>query len=499
MHKRFVAIWFRHLTTDRLIRRKPDLKGMPFVLAMPEHGRMVVKAASASAQEKGIRVDMVLADCRAILPSLQVFDEDPELPEKLLNNLAEWSIRFTPITAIDLPDGLLLDVSGCTHLWGGEQPYLKDIVTRLRGYGYTVHAAMADTIGTAWAISRYGRTTPIIETGKQVEALLQLPPAALRLEPAMLQRLEKLGLYQISSFIKMPRNALRRRFGQLLLTRLDQALGQELELLQPIRPIEPYQERLPSLEAIRTATGIEIALKKLLERLCIRLAKEGKGLRKAVFKCYRIDNAIKHIEIGTNRPSRNVEHLFKLFDIKIPTIEPGLGIELFILEARIVEDISPVQDALWNSATSSNDTHIAELLDRIAGKVGITTIHRYLPDQHFWPERSIKIASSLEEKPLTEWSKDLPRPVHLLYKPELIEVTVALPDYPPMLFRYKDKLHNVSKADGPERIEQEWWIEEGLYRDYYIVEDEDGARYWVFRLGHYHNSEPKWFLHGFFA
>jgi protein ImuB len=261
----------------------------------------------------------------------------------------------------------------------------------------------------------------------------------------------------------------------------------------------PYQERLPSLEPIRTATGIEIALKQLLESLCVRLTKEGKGLRTCVFKAFRMDGNIQQIGIGTIYPSRNVEHLFKLFENKISTIAPALGIELFLLEAPVIEDVSPTQDALWNTASSHSDMGIAELLDRLVGKVGINAIHRYLPDEHYWPERSIKTASSLQEKPVTKWRSDLTRPVHLLPKPEDIEVAVALPDYPPMLFKYKGQLHNITKADGPERIEQEWWLEEGLYRDYYSVEDEGGARYWLFRLGSYDEGDPKWFIHGFFA
>lgn len=499
MARRFIAIWFRHLLTDWLTRRQPELRDVPFVIAGQERSRMVVKAVNHLAQAKGIFPGMVVADCRAIFPTLQIFDDKPEQAGKLLYALAEWCIRFTPVVAIDMPDGLILEISGCAHLWGGERLYFKEIITRLKGHGYDVRAAIADTIGTAWAISRFGQITPIIETGNQLQALLPLPPAALRLDIAMLDRLQKLGLTQISSFIKMPRRALQRRFGQSLLMRLDQALGQEIEVIESIQPVQPYQERLPSLEPIRTATGIEIALKKLLEALCLRLMQEGVGLRTCVFKCYRVDGNIQQVEIGTSRASRNTEHLFKLFEIKIPGIEPALGFELFILEATKVEDISPEQDALWNTTSSHNDIKVAELLDRLAGKVGKDIIHRYLPAEHYMPERSVTIASSFRDKQLTEWRVDLPRPIHLLPSPEPIEVTVAIPDYPPMLFRYKGKLHNVKKADGPERIEQEWWIEEGLYRDYYCIEDEEGCRYWLFRLGHYQTGEPKWFIHGFFA
>ncbi|MBS1688922.1 MAG: DNA polymerase Y family protein, partial [Bacteroidetes bacterium] len=286
MAKRFVSIWFQQLTADWMVRHQPQLKDTDFVLAAPEHGRMIVKAVSNSAQQKGICLGMVVADCRAILPSLQVFDDKPELPEKLLRALAGWCLRYTPAVAIDLPDGLMLDVTGCPHLWGGEIQYLKDILTRLRGFNYHVRAAIADTIGTAWAISRYGLNTPLIIPGMQADALLPLPPAALRLEASTIERLEKLGLYQVENFIDMPRRALRRRFGPSMLLRLDQALGQEIEFIDPIQPIEPYQERLPCLEPIRTATGIEIALQKLLEMLCERLAKENKGLRCCLFKAW---------------------------------------------------------------------------------------------------------------------------------------------------------------------------------------------------------------------
>lgn len=498
MSKRYVAIWFRHLTTDRLVRRKPELKDKPFVLATPERGRMVVKAASMAASAKGIFPGMVVADCRAILPSLEVFDNEPDLAERLLTALAEWCIRFTPVAAVDMPDGLILDVSGCPHLWGGEQPYLKDILTRLRDFGYDVRVAMADTIGVAWAIARYGKVTAIIPSGKEIEALAPLPPAALRVEPQSVDKLEKLGLYQLQSFIKMPRSALSRRFGKKILLRIDQALGHTSEFIAPVQPLVPYQERLPSLEPIRTGKGIEIALQKLLEELCKRLEGESKGVRKIVFKAYRIDNNVQQIEAGTVRPSRNVKHLFKLLETKIPTITPGLGIELFMLEAPIVEEMTAAQEALWSNKVN-DDGEIAELLDRLAVKVGVNTIHRYLPDEIYMPERSIKEASSLQEESAIDWDEDVPRPVFLLPIPERIEVMVQLPDYPPIQFRYQDKWHKVAKADGPERIEQPWWIENGLYRDYYCVEGDKGARYWLFRLGAYNATEPKWFIHGFFA
>jgi protein ImuB len=499
MSKRFVSIFFRHLTTDWFALRQPALRNTAFVISAASHGRMMIVSANAIAQSKEIYSGMVLADARAIVPSLHVLDDKPGLSDKLLNRLAEWCIRFTPFVSVDPPDGLILDGTGCSHLWGGDEFYLKEIIKRLKDRGYSVEAGMADTIGAAWAIARFTNKSFVLESGQHTTALLSLPGAALRIEADTIERLNKLGLRQVKDFIGMPRSALRRRFGVNLIQKLNQALGHEEEIIQPVQPIEPYHERLSCLELIVTAAGIEIALQRLLEIVCNRLQHEQKGLRKAIFKSYCIDGRIEILEIGTNHPSNNPGHIFKLFENKLSTIRPDLGVELFVLEAPKVEDHSPVQEKLWNNTSGLDNLKLSELLDRLAGRFGSNKIHRYLPDEHYWPERSIKLASSLNEKSITTWKVDRPRPLQLLSRPELIQVTAPVPDYPPMNFRYKGKLHIVIKADGPERIEQEWWIQEGQHRDYYYVEDEEGHRYWLFRLGHYSDKAYQWFVHGFFA
>jgi protein ImuB len=529
MATRYLSLWFRHLLTDWVSLRRPALLGVPFVLAEPDHGRKIITAANIAAQTEGIDVGMVVADARVLCPGLEVLDHDPERADKLLKALALWCIRYTPRVAVDPPDGLILDVSGCAHLWGGERPYLKEIVTRLRTAGYDVRGAMTDTVGAAWGVARFGRVTPLIESGQQEKALLTLPPAALRLSPEVLGRLQKLGLYQVGQIVGQPRSALRRRFGKELLLRLDQAFGQEMETILPVQPVAPFEERLPCLEPICTAGGIEIALTRLLEALCRRLQQEGKGLRAAVLKGYRIDGKLEEIAIGTNHASHNINHLFKLFEGKIQTIEPDLGIEVFVLEAPKVEDVLTRQETLWGGPCGVDDIGLAELLDRLTNHMGAGagggtrargatgagagggtrargatgaagSINRYLPSEHYWPERSIKPAASLQDKPASAWPDDRPRPIHLLAKPEPIEVTAPIPDYPPMLFRHKGVLHKITRADGPERIENEWWIEGIRHRDYYAVENEQGERYWLFRSGHYEgNATGKWFLHGFFA
>ena len=494
------------------------------MLAAKDHNRVVITAASPEAGKEGLYPGMVVADARALLPELVVLDDKAGREGRLLRGLGEWCIRFTPIVGVDepggsavtgaaggtaatgaaggteRPDGLILDVSGCAHLWGGEEPYLKEILRRLRAIGYRVRGAMADTMLAAWAVARYGKGYPIVAPDGQAEMLGSLPCEALRLEAATAERLQQLGLARIDKFISMPRGALRRRFGPHLLQRLDQALGNAEESLEPIFPVESFAERLPCLEPIQTRTGIEIALQRLLNQLCLRLQQEGKGLRTAIFKGYRLDGKIESIEISTTRATHQPNHLFALFEIRLATIEPELGIELFVLEAPKVEDAAPAQTTLWSGSAGLEDNGLAALLDRLVGKFGAGVIHRYLPEERYWPERSYREAADLRETPTTAWPIDRPRPIQLLPHPEPIQVTAPIPDYPPMLFRYKGVLHKTAKADGPERIEREWWVDAGLHRDYYTVEDEAGGRYWLFRSGHYRDDHsPQWFIHGFFA
>jgi protein ImuB len=500
MAKRFVTIWFRHLKTDWFSIRKPALRNIPFVLSAPDHGRMIIKAVNELALVRGIEPGMVVADARAIFPSIEVLDDDAALSEKLLKSIANWCIRYTDIVSIDSQEGIIMDVTGCAHLWGGEIKYLRDIHSRLKNKGYDVRISIADSIGAAWAIAHYGSDSTIVEKGKQMEALLPLPPSALRLEPNIVDRLHKLGLHNIRRFIRMPRPALRRRFGQELILRLDQALGYEEEPIIPVQPIEAWRDRLPCLEPIVTATGIEIALRLLLDSICQKMKLEGMGFRNALFTCFRTDGKTEKIEIGTHRATQNAKHLYKLFEDKISLIEPEPGIELFVMEALKSEKISPLQEKLWDAVCGLEDAGLSELMDRLANRFGENPIKRFLPSEHYLPEKSFKESESLSESTGTAWLIDRPRPLQILSKPERIEVTAPVPDYPPMLFRYEGKLHKVKKSDGPERIEQEWWIQDGPLRDYYSVEDEEGQRYWLFRSGHYQeNEKPRWFIHGFFS
>jgi protein ImuB len=482
--RRYLSLWFRHLMTDWFTRLRPALKDAPFVFAATQKSRQVITYVSALAASHGVTAGMTVSDAKVLVPNLDVNFSDTN-PETLLHRIALRCIRYSPDVSIDPPDGLILNITGCTHLWGGEERYYKEITGRFLAGGYHARGAIADTAGAAWAVARFVQRPLIIPVQQHIEVLRQLPPTALRLPPTTLGRLRKLGLSKIQNILDQPRTSLTPRFGKELLLRLDQAFGNIEEYRVSVIPPLPYGERLPCLDPVVTAGGIEYALTRLLEQLCLRLQREGKGIRTALFHCYRVDGKIISLSIGTTRATYNITHLFKLFQTKIQEIEPALGIELFTLEAPKVDEAMPGQEALWGGPGGID---LAELLDRIANKTGMDALARFFPAQHHWPERSFVRVPLKKKDPTEPWPTD-PRPIHVFDPPEPITVTAPVPDYPPMSFRYKDHLYKVTAANGPTRP-----------RDYYTIEDEEGARYWVFRSGHYGDSSPaRWFLHGLFA
>ncbi len=500
MKKRYLAIWFPQLLLDWAIRQYPVRGQSPFALVMAEKGKMKIQAVNAAACQRGVFRGMSLADGRAICPDLDIMDYPWEKQIPFIQAWAAWAIRFTPVTAMDPPEGIFLDISGCAHLWGGEETYLNTILRRIRSLGYQARGAIADTIGAAWALSHYGPSPEYVHQSHQEKALSSLPVEALRIEAPLRQRLHQLGIYRIHHLESISRPALRRRLGAEGLLRLDQLWGDQWEGLNPYQPEAPYQERLSFIDPLATLKGIRRVLEMLLIRLCQRLERENKGMRKVRLNCYRVDDRIERVSVSLSSSSRDPYQVQSLFNDRLPEIRFGMGIELMVLEALIVEPLYPSPSFLWTEKSTGSSKELAPLLDRIRSRIGERSLERYLPTGHHWPENSFRPATSLWESPSLPWPANLPRPVQILDPPLPIEASSLLPDYPPFLFRFQGRALSVAKAEGPERIESEWWWDNsGIYRDYYGVEDQQGIRYWLFRQGDKDSPGTQWFLHGWFA
>jgi protein ImuB len=512
-----MSLWLPRFATDRIHRRARERSapgsGAGLVAAVATAGRAVVAAVDAAAAANGVAPGLPLADARAMVPALRVHPADAAGDAAALARLADWCTRYTPWTAVESVDegngaGLWLDVTGCDHLFGGEAVLLGDLLARLNRFGHAARAAIADTPGAAWAASRFiedPQGASIILAPKTArDHLISLPIAALRLPAAMAAELERLGLRRVGDLLPMPRAALARRFGCLLADRLDQALGLLDEPLSPRRPVVPHQVRLAVAEPLLTAEGIAEGLRRLLNPLCSQFDDEQVGARRLELSLYRVDGTVQRTGIGTSRPNRDPRALERLFAERIATIDPGFGIEALALAAPQVEPLTALQMVLARAPAAPRqrqDQTLASLVDTIGNRLGFDSLRGLAPCESHIPERAVAAVSPLADRKQTTWPTLPPRPLRLFARPEPIEAIALLPDHPPVMFRWHARLHRVRHAEGPERIEPEWWrpSDDAAHpRDYFRVEDDSGRRFWLYRAG----QPPvggRWYLHGVFG
>jgi protein ImuB len=461
-------------------------------------------AVDARGKALGLFVGQKATDAAALAPELVLDDLDPQADAAALAALADWCVRFSPAVALDPPDGLFLDISGVAHLWDGEAQLLADFQGRLAANGLPFKAAIADTPGAAWALAHFGPKTSIAPPGEQAALMARLPPAALRLEPEAAAQIERLGLKRLAQVFDLPRAPLARRFGAQALRRLDQALGQEAEALTYRRPPNPWFARLAFAEPISQLDDLARVSLDIATALCARLEREGQGARSFELTYHRLDGQAFPLTIGLSLAGRDPKRIAKLLAPKLETVDPGFGIEVATLTAEGVEPISGRQARLDQAREATVEEGLAPLIDRLANRLGEGRVWKSAPFASHVPEKA-----SAKGRPLApesgSWDPERPRPVRLFRKPEALEAVIALtPDDPPKQFQWRRRLHRIARAEGPERIGQEWWrqdidaVRTHQVRDYYRLEDQDGARFWVFREG-LASPTARWWLHGLFG
>ncbi len=452
-----------------------------------------------------------LAEARALYPGLIPLEADPAGDAAALAALAEWAERYTPLAAPDtaMDHGLWLDITGCAHLFGGEAALLDDLAARLARRDIPARLALAGSTGTAWALSRMPGTEDrlIVPPGGEEAALALLPVAALRLEGREVTALRQVGVRTIGNLLRLPRADITARFGPAPVLRLDQALGHVEEAIAWPRRPAPYLETMPFAEPIGTPEDFSRALAALAARLCERLAAAGEGGLRFVARFFRVDASVKQIAVALARPGREPAYVAKLLGMKLETVDPGFGVEAITLAAEEAAPLSAVQAEAFRIDDELDG--VAAAVDRIANELGPGRVWRPAPFPSHVPERAVARIPPLQSAPTWETDPGQPRPIRLLRRPEPIEVTAPVPDDPPILFRWRRRVHRVRAATGPERIAAEWWRkkvktdsrpESDFIRDYYRVEDTDGARFWLFRAGLHADGHPaRWFLHGLFA
>ena len=450
----------------------------------------------------------------------------------LLDAIADWCLRYTPLVAIDPPDGILLDIGGCAHLFGGEAALRDDLLARMTRFGLAVRTAIAATIGTAWAAARFG-DTDITPTGGERDVIAPLPLAALRLPADTVAALARVGLKRIGDIVDLPRAPLAARFGSDLLIQLDRALDRQDEPLCPRLPVAAYLAEKSFPEPIAREEDVLATVERLAARLKTVLTTRGEGARRIELLLFRTDGAVKRIAAGTSRPVRDPQAIRALFVERLAAlgdeIDPGFGFDLARLSVLTAEPCPEEQIGLGGG---NEQAELDRLVDRLSARLGRRRVSRLVAHDSHIPELAASVAPAQATAQVAAQAElgwdavrrfraatgQVARPCRLLAKPEPIEDVVALvPDGPPVRFRWRRALHEVVAAEGPERIEGAWWSEHGgPARDYFRVEDARGLRFWLFRAGLYRDmtqalrseraheiahgfAMPRWFLHGMYA
>lgn len=550
--RRILSLWFPHLGADRLMRREPQLADVPLGVVQDLNNMQVLTSLNPSALRFGLRVGQPVRDAHAMCEGLMTRTRSVQGEAGFLALVQRWAGKFSPWVATEADDGLVVDLTGCAHLFGGEEPLIAVVQQDCTDLGLTVRMGLADTRGAAWALARFagqaagshrsgdaidqearatrsrsgkrrhwtkGGAAPMVTLGRaeaahriaapgqMYSALGPLPVAALRLDPELTAQLARLGLRRISDLLGQPRAGLARRFGRGLVMRMDQAMGSAPEPVSPAKPPDHFAVRLTLPDPIGLEADILAGLGRLLPRLCKSLENKGRGARHVRLQAFRSDHGIESIEVGLARPSHDPDRIQPLLALKLGEIDAGFGIDMLrveVIQSEPLHERRVVGHLEAGHAVNkrlAQNTALDDLIGRIGARVGLEAITRRHPASSHIPEKTSTVQAAAWSAPHEgDWPKAPNSRPMLMWQPEPINA----PDTPqvPQAFRWRGQSLERVRAIGPERIAPEWWLDDPNWRsgvrDYWVTDTTDGQRLWLF-YGHGGTMSSGWFCQGAFA
>ncbi|MEY4708140.1 MAG: hypothetical protein RJB58_1863 [Pseudomonadota bacterium] len=512
--RRILALWLPRLSTDRLIRKSPAPFKAPLVISRKVSNALVVHALDARSARLGLYLGQPLANARAMVQPLSIIPADEKADAALLENIADWCDRFTPLVTLDPPYGLYLDITGAAHLFGGEAAMLAQVREKIAAQGFAVRAAIAGTSLAARALARFAHNMIVPPRG-EAAAVAPLPLAALDPDDKTLRALRHAGLKTVGAVAQRQHSELAERLGAGFVTRLRILLGAEEKPLEPRRALPDLMAERRFAEPIVTQYAITASLLGLAQHLSEVLERQGRGARELEAVFFRVDGHVDRIAVRTGTALRDPAVMLRLLVQKLDALadplDAGFGFDLVRLEAVLAEETSPATISF--DANENARQQIGFLIDRLSVRFGEHRVQCFVAQDTHIPEAAgVAVpAQDLDTYanggpsnwPLKRLPGDPPRrPLRLLEKPEEIEAGFPIaPDGPPKFFVWRQCRRDVVRAEGPERIAMEWWRRAGLTRDYFRVETSDGQRFWLYRDGLFRQNglHPRWYLQGLFA
>ncbi|RBP12317.1 protein ImuB [Roseiarcus fermentans] len=515
--------------TDRARRLGAVDPGAPLAAVTRVDNAERLVGLDAAAARLGLTVGLSLADARARHPALVVVEANPAEEARLLERICDWCSRYTPLAALDRPDGLMLDISGVAHLFGGEAGLIEDARGRLAAQGLTVLAGVGSNPRAAWALARFSaqKVAPDDLTEKAFAKLFHdLPLAALGLDPKTVADMARAGLRRIGDVAMRPRAPITARFGPLPVARLDELRGLARSSIAPRFPPPDFLAERRFASPIATLAAIELSLRKLADDLVVLLERQAKGARRVELSLYRVDGAVRRVAVGASRPVNEARAIVRLFAERLASpeedaIDAGFGVDLMRLACLVAEPLAPSQSEIERAHEAERARALSQLIDRLSARLGARAVTRREPVEAHLPERAEAATPAIAGEgrgggillPLAgggdrrsgsdEGESAAPsRPLRLFVRPEPIEAMAEVPDGPPLRFRWRRVLHDVAAIEGPERIAPPWWRRDGgPTRDYFRAEDSQGRRFWLYREGLLgrETQRAKWFMHGVFG
>ena len=549
-HRRVLSLWFPRMGAERLLRQARVTEEQPFAVVQDTGKTQVISSLSVSAEGWGLSHGQPLRDALAMYPDLITRLQNRQLEARFLASLRRWASKFSPWVTEEIPNALVIDLTGCAHLFGGELGVIQQVELDCLNLGLSVHIGMADTKGAAWALARYaGQPLGLSRTGDAIDqeapatrsravkrrnwerggqpprlqssqggfariaapgftqqALAPLPVAALRLEDHVITSLNRLGLRRVENLMDQPRAAIARRFGKGTIYRMDQALGVAPEPISPAKQSLHLACRLTLPEPIGLIEDMLAALDKLLPRLAASLTAKGRGVRRLRLEAYRTDQTMQSVEVGLARPSADMALIRQLLVIKLEDIKVEFGIDVLRVVAAQTEPIyahqhkGKIKAGPAVAARLSQNAELDDLIGKLGARIGLEAITRLHPGDSHIPEKASQVLAAAWSMPQMDWPIVLRARPLIYFQPEPI-VAAEVPKVP-LHFKWRGQSHELQSAQGPERIAPEWWLAERAWRsgtrDYWRVVTKSGDRLWLY-FAHGGAISGGWFCHGRFA